>query len=139
MSCSCQRRHWCSHCCAFGPAYCCPLCRPGSPCCDTVSIHSTLFRSHSFTYIFTVFSRHFKCGIYIPLDSGDLFLLSGFHVRGVLLAKGPDSSFAEAQREFISELTRIKDEVKDQENEVEDGRDCEECKVESRREVKHCA
>ena len=23
-------------------------------------------RSHSFTYIFTVFSRHFRCGIYTP-------------------------------------------------------------------------
>ena len=33
------------------------------PCCDTVSIHPTLSRSHSFTYVFTVFSRHFRCGI----------------------------------------------------------------------------
>ena len=31
----------------------------------------------------------------------------------------------------------MEDEVKDQEDEVEDGRDCEECKVESRREVTH--
>ena len=53
-------------------------------------------------------------------------------VRGALLTKGPDSSFAEAHRGFNSEPTE--DEVKDQEDEVEDGRDCEECKVESRRE-----
>ena len=58
-------------------------------------------------------------------------------VRGVLLAKVPDSSFAEAHKGFISELTHREDEVKDQEDEVEDGRVCEECKVESRREVKH--
>ena len=37
-----------------------------SPCCDTVSVHPTLSRSHSFTCIFTVFSRHFRCGIYKP-------------------------------------------------------------------------
>ena len=57
-------------------------------------------------------------------------------VRGALLTKGPDSSFAEAHRVFNSEPTRIEDEVEDQEDEVEDGRDCEECKVESRREVR---
>ena len=46
----------------------------------------------------------------------------------MLLAKVPNSSFAEAHKGFISELTHIEDEVKDQEDEVEDGRDCEECK-----------
>ena len=31
--------------CAFRPTctICCPLCRPDSPCCDTVSVHPTLF------------------------------------------------------------------------------------------------
>ena len=56
-------------------------------------------------------------------------------VRGVLLAEVPDS-LAEAHRECLSEPTHI-GEVKDQEDEVEGGRDCEDCKVESRREVKH--
>ena len=58
-------------------------------------------------------------------------------LRGWLLTKGPDSSFAEANRGFNSEPTHIEYEVGDQEDEVEDGRDCEECKVESRREVRH--
>ena len=44
-------------------------------------------------------------------------------VRGALLTKGPDSSFAEAHRGFNSEPINIEDEVKDQEDEVEDGRD----------------
>ena len=39
-------------------------------------------------------------------------------VRGVLLAKGPDSSFVEAHKGFSSEPIRIEDEVKDQENGV---------------------
>ena len=38
-------------------------CRPDSPCCDTVSVNPTLSRSH-FLHVFTVFSRHFRCGIY---------------------------------------------------------------------------
>ena len=37
--------------------------------------------------------------------------------------KGPDSSFAEAHKEIRSEPIHIEDEVKDQEDEVEDGRD----------------
>ena len=44
-------------------------------------------------------------------------------MRGALLTKESDSSFAEAHREFLSEPTHIEDEVKDQEDEVEDGRD----------------
>ena len=44
-------------------------------------------------------------------------------VRGALLTKGPDSSFAEAHRGFSSEPIHIEDEVKDQEDEAEDGRD----------------
>ena len=44
-------------------------------------------------------------------------------MRGALLTKGPDSSFAEAHRGFSSEPIHIEDEVKDQEDEVEDGRD----------------
>ena len=58
-------------------------------------------------------------------------------MRGALLTKVSDSSFAEAHRGFNSELTHIEDEVEDQEDEVEDGRDCEERKVDSRREVRH--
>ena len=61
-------------------------------------------------------------------------------VRGALLTKESDSSFAEAHREFLAEPTHFEGEVKDQEDEVEDERDerdCEECKVESRREVRH--
>ena len=58
-------------------------------------------------------------------------------MRGALLTKESDSSFAEAPRWFSSEPTHKEDEVEDQEDEVEDERDCEECKVESRREVRH--
>ena len=58
-------------------------------------------------------------------------------VRGALLTKESDSSFAEAHRRILSEPTHIEDEVEDQEDEGEDERDCEECKVESRREVRH--
>ena len=43
-------------------------------------------------------------------------------MRGELLTKGPDSSFAEGHRGFTSEPIHT-DEVKDQEDEVEDGRD----------------
>ena len=57
--------------------------------------------------------------------------------RGALLTKGADSSFAEAHRRFTSEPTHIEDEVEDLEDEEEDGWDCEACKVESRREVRH--
>ena len=45
------------------------------------------------------------------------------NVRGALLTKGPDSSVAEAHRGFNSEPIHMEDEVKDQEDEVEDGRD----------------
>ena len=45
------------------------------------------------------------------------------HVRGALLTKESDSSFAEAHRGFLSEPIHIQDEVKDQEDEVEDERD----------------
>ena len=41
-----------------------PLCRPDSPCCDTVPVHPTLSRSHFSQMFFTAFSRHFRCGIY---------------------------------------------------------------------------
>ena len=44
-------------------------------------------------------------------------------MRGALLTIGPDSSFAEAHRGLSSEPIHIEDEVKDQEDEVEDGRD----------------
>ena len=57
-------------------------------------------------------------------------------MRGVLSAKVPNSSFAEAHRVLLSEPTHMEDEDEDEdeENEKEDERDCEECKVESRRE-----
>ena len=44
-------------------------------------------------------------------------------MRGALLTKGPDSLFAEAHRGFDSEPMHVEEEVKDQEDEVEDGRD----------------
>ena len=55
-----------------------------------------------------------------------------------MLTKGSDSSYAEAHKGILSEPTHI-GEAEDQEDEVEDGIDCEECKVESRREIKHTA
>ena len=39
-------------------------------------------------------------------------------VRGALLTKGPDSSFAEAHSGFSSEPIHVEDVVKDQEDEV---------------------
>ena len=55
-------------------------------------------------------------------------------MRGVLSAKVPNSSSAEAHRVLLSEPTHMVNEDEDQENEMEDERDREECKVESRRE-----
>ena len=57
-------------------------------------------------------------------------------MRGVLSAKVPNSSLAEAHRVFRPEPTDMEDEDEDQENEKEDEKDGEECKVESRREVR---
>ena len=54
-----------------------------------------------------------------------------------LLTKESDSSFAEAHKVLLSEPTHMEDEDENQEDEVEDGRDCDECKVESRREIRH--
>ena len=54
--------------------------------------------------------------------------LFALFVRGALLTKESDSSFAEAHKGILSEPTHIKDEVEDQEDEVEDERDYEECK-----------
>ena len=76
---------------------------------------------------------HVSCACVFDLISTLHFAL---FVRGVLSAKGPDSSFAEAHKVFSSEPTHIEGEDDDQEDEVEDERDCEECKVESRREVR---
>ena len=45
------------------------------------------------------------------------------NVRGLLSAKVPNSSFAEAHRGFNSEPIHTEDEMKDQEDEAEDGRD----------------
>ena len=44
-------------------------------------------------------------------------------VRGALLTKGSDSSFAEARRGFNSEPTHTEHEVEDQEDEVEEMRE----------------
>ena len=63
-------------------------------------------------------------------------------VRGLLSAKVPNSSFAEAHSVLLPEPTHMEDEDEDEdlENEKEDERDGEECKMESRRESKHhCA
>ena len=52
--------------------------------------------------------------------------------EGALLAKGPDSSLGEVHRGSCSgniHMEEEKVEVKVQEDEVEDERDCEECKV----------
>ena len=57
-------------------------------------------------------------------------------MRGVLSAKVLNSSFAEAHSVLLSEPTHMEDEGEDQENEKEDGRDGEECKVESRRDIR---
>ena len=48
----------------------------------------------------------------------------------------PNSAFAEAHRVPLSEPTHIEDEGEDQENEMEDERDCEECGVEGRRGIR---
>ena len=60
-----------------------------------------------------------------PIFSSSSFAQPCTVVRGALLAKESDSSFAEAHREFLSEPTHIEDEEEDQEDEVEDGKDCE--------------
>ena len=65
----------------------------------------------------------------------EIWLLSmtvdSYIVRVTLLTKESDSSFAEAHNAILSEPTHIEGEVEDQEDEVEDERDCEQCKVES--------
>ena len=57
-------------------------------------------------------------------------------VRRLLSVKVPNSSFAEAHIVFVPETTHMEDEDEDQENEKENERDGEECKVESRREIR---
>ena len=52
-------------------------------------------------------------------------------MRGLLSAKVPNSSLAEAHSEFLVEPTHMEDEDEDGENEKEDERDGEECRVES--------
>ena len=58
-------------------------------------------------------------------------------MRGLLSAKVPNSSLAEAHSELLVEPTHMEDEDGDQENEKENERDCEECRVVSRRESRH--
>ena len=48
----------------------------------------------------------------------------------------PNSSFAEAYSELLTEPTHMEDEDEDKENEKEEVRNCEECKVKSRRETR---
>ena len=59
-------------------------------------------------------------------------------MRGLLSAKVPNSSFAEAHSVLLPEPTQMEDEdeEEDQENEKEDERDDDECRMESRRESK---
>ena len=57
-------------------------------------------------------------------------------MRRLLSDKVPNSSFGEEHRVFVPEPTDMEDEDEDQENEKEDERDGEECKVESRREIR---
>ena len=59
-------------------------------------------------------------------------------VRGALSTRVSGSSFADAHRVFLSEPAHMEDEDEDedQKNEVEDERDGEECRVESRRDIK---
>ena len=57
-------------------------------------------------------------------------------VRGLLSAEVPNSPFPEAHRVLFPEPTHMEDKDEDQENEKEDERDGEECKVESRREIR---
>ena len=57
-------------------------------------------------------------------------------MRGLLSANVPNSSFAETHRVLLSEPTHMEDDDEDQGNEEEDERDGEECKVESRREIR---
>ena len=59
-------------------------------------------------------------------------------MRGLLSAKVPNFSFAEAHSVLLPEPTHMEDEDEDedQENEKEDERHGEECKMEGRRESK---
>ena len=56
-------------------------------------------------------------------------------MRRFLTAKVPNSSLAEVHSVLLPEPTHMEDEdeEEDQENEKEDERDCEECRMESRR------
>ena len=63
--------------------------------------------------------------------------LGSWPVRGALLTRGPDSSFAEAHKGFSTEPIHIEDEVKDQADEVEDGGEKWRVRRGSRREIKH--
>ena len=54
-------------------------------------------------------------------------------VRGLFLAKVPNSSFAEVRMGLLIEPTHMEDEDEDHENEKEDERDGEEYKMEGRR------
>ena len=49
-------------------------------------------------------------------------------MRGALLTKESSTSFAEVHRVLVSEPTHMEGEDEDQEEEVVDGRDCEESK-----------
>ena len=57
-------------------------------------------------------------------------------MRGLFSANVPNSSFAEVHMGLLIEPTHMEDEDEDQVNEKEDERDCAECKMESRRDVR---
>ena len=61
--CACHpRRHWCSH---SGLSPTCIVFHFMSRFSSLCNSFNSLFsHSHFFTYVFTVFSRHFRCGIY---------------------------------------------------------------------------
>ena len=57
-------------------------------------------------------------------------------MRGLFSAKVPNSSFVEVRMGLLIVPTHMEDEDEEQENEKEDERDGEECKVESRRDIR---
>ena len=70
------------------------------------------------------------------MGTGVLWVLTGTHpcddppkqdgepsVRGALLAKGPDTSFGEVHRGSSSSNIHMEEVVKDQEDQIEDGRE----------------
>ena len=63
------------------------------------------------------------CHTTLPTGNGSVSGSGNEIVRGALLTKGPDSSFDEVHRGSCSGNIHMEEKVKDQEDEVEDGRD----------------